>query len=65
MNITIIIPAHNAAANLSRPLQSLLEQSYPHWEAIIIDDGSSDQTKQEAEKWKQRDIGVQLGSHLN
>jgi glycosyltransferase involved in cell wall biosynthesis len=42
--VSVIIPALNAGATLGRALHSVAAQTYPHWEAIVIDDGSSDDT---------------------
>lgn len=42
--VSVIIPALNAGATLGRALDSVAAQTYPHWEAIVIDDGSSDNT---------------------
>lgn len=44
--ISIIIPTYNRAHLIDDTLQSVLAQSYTHWECIVIDDGSSDQTAQ-------------------
>ncbi len=41
---TVVICTYNRARLLPRALDSLLAQSDSHWEAIIIDDGSSDNT---------------------
>ncbi len=40
--ISIIIPVYNAEDYLSRCLDSILEQSFPSYEVILVDDGSSD-----------------------
>ncbi len=43
--ISIIMPAYNAERHIRQAIQSILEQSYKHFELIIINDGSSDNTK--------------------
>ncbi len=41
---SIITPAYNAAAFIGDTIRSVLNQSYSHWEMLIIDDGSTDST---------------------
>lgn len=43
--VSIIIPTYNYAHLIDQTLTCLLQQSYNNWEAIIIDDGSTDNTK--------------------
>jgi len=43
--VSIIIPSHNYGHLIVNTLQCLQQQRYQHWEAIIIDDGSEDNTK--------------------
>ena len=43
--VSIIIPTYNRAHLIADTLESILEQSYPNWECLIIDDGSTDATK--------------------
>lgn len=42
--ISVVIPVYNSATTIEETLQSLLAQTWDHWEAIIIDDGSTDHT---------------------
>jgi len=55
MSVSVIVPARNAAATLSRTLESLLEQTFSDWQAIIVDDGSSDRTAAIAEEFAAKD----------
>lgn len=42
--VTVVIPTYNHAHFLGRALQSVLDQTYPHWEALVIDNHSQDNT---------------------
>lgn len=42
ITISVTIPVHNTAEYLPKCLDSLLAQTYPHWEVVCVDDGSSD-----------------------
>lgn len=53
--ISIVIPAYNAEATLGRCLDSILAQTYPDFEALVVDDGSSDRTLTIAEAYAARD----------
>lgn len=43
-SVSVIIPAYNATSSLGTALESLRAQEVTDWEAIIIDDGSTDGT---------------------
>ena len=42
--IAVVVPVYNAAATLGKALDSILTQTYPAHEIIVVDDGSTDQT---------------------
>ncbi len=50
--ISIIIPAYNQGHYLASAVQSCLQQTYPEFEIIIIDDGSTDDTRQVVESFE-------------
>jgi glycosyltransferase involved in cell wall biosynthesis len=47
--VSIIIPTKNRCELLLQTLQSVRSQTYPHWEAVVVDDGSSDETIRQME----------------
>ena len=53
--ISVIVPAKNAEATLGRTLDSLLEQTESRWQAIVVDDGSTDRTHDIALTYAARD----------
>ena len=44
--VSIIMPTYNARHTLPWAIASLYAQTYENWEVIIVDDGSTDQTRQ-------------------
>ena len=42
--VTVIIPTYNRANQISRAIHSVQAQSYKHWELLIVDDASNDDT---------------------
>jgi glycosyltransferase involved in cell wall biosynthesis len=53
--VSIIVPCYNQVQYLDECLNSVLDQTYPNWECIIVNDGSPDNTEEVAMKWTNKD----------
>jgi glycosyltransferase involved in cell wall biosynthesis len=51
LEITGILPTYNRAGLISRAVQSMLDQTSPLTELIVVDDGSRDETRDVVEKY--------------
>ena len=60
MTFSIIIPAFNVEVFLPECLASVLAQSFSDWEAIIVDDGSNDNTGKIADYWMGDDARIKV-----
>jgi len=57
--ISVVIPAFNAANFIAETLDSLQAQTYTHWEAIIVDDQSTDRTAEIVHAYAAQDARIQ------
>lgn len=58
--ITLGIPFYNAENYLADAIKSVLAQSYPHWELILVDDGSTDDSLKIAQEFAVRDNRIRI-----
>lgn len=63
--VTFIMPAYNAAATIDETIRSLKEQDLDNWYLIVVDDGSSDNTKDIIEDIAKRDTRIKLITQTN
>ena len=55
MKVSVIIPAYNCEKYISRAIESVINQVYKNIEIIIIDDASTDNTKNIIKKYAEKD----------
>jgi len=58
--VSIIIPSYNRALFVSETLDSVISQTYQNWECIVVDDGSTDETKAIVKRYVELDERVML-----
>lgn len=61
--VSIMMPAYNAEIYIGEAINSVLSQSYPYWELIVVDDGSTDATAKIVETFE--DPRIKLFRQLN
>ncbi|GKU84548.1 glycosyltransferase family 2 protein [Niallia sp. NCCP-28] len=59
-HISIIMPAYNARKYIRESILSVLDQTYPNWELIIVDDCSTDETPQLLRDMEKRDARIRV-----
>ena len=63
--VSVIIPVYNASRYLAECVQSVLDQSYPHLEVLLVDDGSTDDSLSVCRQLSQEDNRVSVLSKQN
>lgn len=53
--ISIIVPVYNAEKYLARCVDSIIAQTFPNWELLLIDDGSADNSGNICDAYAQQD----------
>lgn len=54
--VSIVMPAYNAAKTIRNSIDTVLLQTYKNWELIIVDDGSTDETRQIVNDYANKNI---------
>jgi glycosyltransferase involved in cell wall biosynthesis len=65
MSLAIVIPAWNAESYISDTIASVINQTETNWKLVIVDDGSSDRTREIALEFEARDSRIMVFSQPN
>ena len=63
--ISIIVPVYNAAQYLPKCIESILAQTYTHFELLLLDDGSKDNSLEICNDYAKQDARIKVLSHPN
>ena len=61
--VSVIIPTHNRAHLIGRSIQSVLNQTYQDFEIIVVDDGSTDNTREVIKEFQRKDKRIKYIKH--
>lgn len=61
--VSVIIPTYNRAHLIMRAIKSVQAQTFTNWEIVIVDDGSTDDTKRLVESIRQNDPRIFYVKH--
>ena len=56
--VSVIIPTFNRAHIIERAIESVRQQTFQDWECLVVDDHSTDNTKEFIEKYKSKDSRI-------
>jgi len=60
MQISIVMPAFNAVKTIAESIESVQKQTYPYWELLVLDDASTDRTREVVDKMSASDSRIHL-----
>lgn len=58
--VSIIMPAYDAAEYICESIESVMQQTYPNWELLVIDDASHDATHEAVEESRNGDERIKI-----
>ncbi|QNP72747.1 CDP-glycerol glycerophosphotransferase family protein [Streptomyces roseirectus] len=63
--LSVVVPVYNVELFLDECLQSLADQTFTDWEAVVVDDGSTDGSLAIAERWAAKDDRIRVVPQKN
>jgi glycosyltransferase involved in cell wall biosynthesis len=61
--VSVVTPVYNGEEHLAECIESVLAQSYPHWEYIVVDNCSKDRTLAIAQSYAAKDSRIRIHSN--
>lgn len=58
--VSIITPVYNGEKYISETIESVIKQSYPDWEMIVVDDGSKDSSAAIVQRYAEKESRITL-----
>lgn len=60
ITVSVVIPVYNTAPYLDACIESIVQQTYPHLEILLINDGSTDESPRICDEWALRDHRIRV-----
>ena len=61
--VSVLTPVHNGEHYLAACIESVRAQTYTNWEYVIVDNASTDRTRETAERYAARDPRIRVVSN--
>lgn len=58
--VSVIMPVYNASRWLDTAILSVIGQTYPNWELLAVDDGSTDDSLKKLQAWAEKDTRIRV-----
>jgi glycosyltransferase involved in cell wall biosynthesis len=58
--VSVVVPVHNGGRHLVECIESILAQTYQHWECVVVDNHSTDETATIAARYAARDARIRV-----
>lgn len=58
--ISVVLPCYNVGKYLVQAVESVRSQTFTEWEAILVDDGSTDETSELCDSFAEKDLRVKV-----